>query len=621
MEPLTAEDPDRLGRYQMLAVIGRGGMGQVLLGRAPDGRLIAVKQIHRNLTGSPEFRARFHREVVASQQVTGAYTAGVVDADADAESPWLASEYIAGPSLQEAVTRYGAFTPGALKLLLTGLAMALLEIHRTGLVHRDLKPSNVLLTNDGPRVIDFGIARAMEDDVALTATGAVIGSPAYMSPEQAECRPLTAASDVFSLGVILAMAATGASPFQGTSTPQILYNVLYTTPDTRAVPEPFRAVVDACLAKDPAQRPTPDQLLEAAGRMAVEPVWPSRVRRRIAEYTEESISWADGTARTVPVAAAESTSRRFAPARIAMVAGVVAALVLTAAFAWGTGVPGEAIPMADPPLALTAAESRLLDPCALLAPDVIGEVGKHSGVVKTSTFGCATTLAESSGRSVDVDLDFYVGADDKPALGTAIGWMPVLGSHKEARLCGRSVVTQSGTPLSISVNTSTDKGDTCPVAERVLAAVVRRLSVNPPLKDLPADSAFRIDPCGILDRKVNLEALGDPAKSETVNAHLCTVSGGDWFMNFGFSEKTRPDQIGGKTKETREIGGRTVYVDDIVDGVEWRCYLDVMVRPSSTTKAEVLSIDVHSWGLVKREGACARATLVLESVLAKLPPS
>lgn len=178
MEPLTTDDPDRLGRYQMLAVIGRGGMGQVLLGRAPDGRLIAVKQIHRNLTGSPEFRARFHREVVASQQVTGAYTAGVVDADADAESPWLASEYIAGPSLQEAVARYGAFTPGALKLLLTGLAMALLEIHRTGLVHRDLKPSNVLLTNDGPRVIDFGIARAMEDDVALTATGAVIGSPA-----------------------------------------------------------------------------------------------------------------------------------------------------------------------------------------------------------------------------------------------------------------------------------------------------------------------------------------------------------------------------------------------------------------------------------------------------------
>ncbi|WP_446226543.1 serine/threonine-protein kinase [Nocardia sp. IBHARD005] len=617
MEPLTTDDPDRLGRYQMLAVIGRGGMGQVLLGRAPDGRLIAVKQIHRNLTGSPEFRARFHREVVASQQVTGAYTAGVVDADADAESPWLASEYIAGPSLQEAVARDGAFTPGALKLLLTGLAMALLEIHRTGLVHRDLKPSNVLLTNDGPRVIDFGIARAMEDDVALTATGAVIGSPAYMSPEQAECQPLTAASDVFSLGVILAMAATGASPFQGTSTPQILYNVLYTTPDTGGVPEPFRAIVDACLAKDPAQRPTPDQLLEAAGRITVEPVWSSRVRKRISEYTEEAISWADGTARTVPVVPADSVSRRFTPARIATVVGAVAALVLTAAFAWGTGMEGEAVPMADPPLALTPAEARLLDPCALLAPDVIGDLGKHSGAVTVDTFGCATGLVESSGRAVRVDLNFALSASDKPPTGTAIGWMPVLGDRNEARLCGRYVVTQSGTPLTIALNASADKGDTCPVAERVLAAVVRRLSVNPPLKQLSADSVFRVEPCGLLDRRVNLAAVGDPAKLDTSTAHACTVSGRDWYMNFGFYEKTRPDQIGGKVKATKQIANRTVYVEDL----GWRCYLTVMMRPTVAAKAEVLSIDLHFWGTAKRDGACGRAIPLLESVLAKLPPS
>ncbi|MFD6215252.1 serine/threonine-protein kinase, partial [Nocardia salmonicida] len=191
MKPLGSQDPQQLGRYRLLAVIGRGGMGQVLLGQGQDGRLVAVKQIHRQFTGNPEFRARFRREVLASQQVTGAYTAGVVDHDAESETPWLASEYIAGPGLQDMIGEFGRLNLNGLKLLATGLAMALLEIHRTGLVHRDLKPSNILLTNDGPRVIDFGIARALEDDVNLTATGAVIGSPAYMSPEQAECRTLT----------------------------------------------------------------------------------------------------------------------------------------------------------------------------------------------------------------------------------------------------------------------------------------------------------------------------------------------------------------------------------------------------------------------------------------------
>ena len=296
MKPLGSQDPQQLGRYRLLAVIGRGGMGQVLLGQGQDGRLVAVKQIHRQFTGNPEFRARFRREVLASQQVTGAYTAGVVDHDAESETPWLASEYIAGPGLQDMIGEFGRLNLNGLKLLATGLAMALLEIHRTGLVHRDLKPSNILLTNDGPRVIDFGIARALEDDVNLTATGAVIGSPAYMSPEQAECRPLTPASDIFAVGAVLAMAATGASPFDAASTPQVLYNVLYSSPDTTRIPEPVRALVDACLAKDPSARPTPEQLLDAASRIDAEPVWPVRIRRRIADCQAEAGRWADGTA-------------------------------------------------------------------------------------------------------------------------------------------------------------------------------------------------------------------------------------------------------------------------------------------------------------------------------------
>ncbi|WP_455132666.1 serine/threonine-protein kinase [Microbacterium aurum] len=266
MRPLAPGEPDRLGRYRALAGDRQGRHGRRAARARLEGRLVAIKQIHAHLTGSDEFRDRFRREVLASQQVTGAYTAGVLDFDTESESPWLASEYIAGPALQDVIEEFGRLSIGGMKLLATGLAMALLEIHRAGMVHRDLKPGNVLLTDEGPRVIDFGIARAMEDDARLTATGTVIGSPAYMSPEQAECRPLTPASDVFSVGAILAMAASGTSPFHGASTPQVLYNVLYNTPDLTVVPEPLRAVVAACLAKDPALRPTPEQLLEVRGR-------------------------------------------------------------------------------------------------------------------------------------------------------------------------------------------------------------------------------------------------------------------------------------------------------------------------------------------------------------------
>ncbi|WUC01150.1 serine/threonine protein kinase [Nocardia sp. NBC_00565] len=235
------------GRHRLIAVIGQGAMGRVLLGRSPDGRLVAVKMIHRHLAQNPEFRARFRLEVQASQRVTGAYTAAVMDADPDASEPWLASVFVPGPSLRAAVDQFGPMPLGGLRLLTAGLASALMEIHRAGMVHRDLKPSNVLLAEDGPRVIDFGIARALEGDIQLTSTGSLIGSPAYMSPEQAEGRQLSAASDVFSVGAMLLLAATGQSPFLGASTPQTLYNVVHNRADTSRVPTVLRPVLDACL--------------------------------------------------------------------------------------------------------------------------------------------------------------------------------------------------------------------------------------------------------------------------------------------------------------------------------------------------------------------------------------
>jgi serine/threonine protein kinase len=190
-------------------------MGRVLLGAGPDGRLVAVKQVHDRYAADDGFRARFRREVGASRRVSGAYTAAVMDADVEAVTPWLASVFVVGPSLGAAVEAAGALPADAVHRLAVGLATALVEIHRTGLIHRDLKPENVLLAEDGVRVIDFGIARAAEEEAELTHTGGVIGSPAYMSPEQAEGRMLTPASDVFSLGSVLALALTGRSPSPG----------------------------------------------------------------------------------------------------------------------------------------------------------------------------------------------------------------------------------------------------------------------------------------------------------------------------------------------------------------------------------------------------------------------
>ncbi|MFD4032555.1 serine/threonine-protein kinase [Streptomyces sp. NPDC058637] len=284
--PLGPTDPRRAGPYRLLTELGRGGMGRVFLGVAPDGRLAAVKQVHARLAADEGFRARFRREVEASRLVSGACTAAVLDADTEAATPWLASVFVAGPSLGAAVERSGTLPAETVRRLAVGLVTALDEIHRAGLIHRDLKPENVLLSEDGVRVIDFGIARAAESGnlTELTGTGLVVGSPAFMSPEQAEGRELTPASDVFSLGSVLVLASTGTSPFAGPSTLQELYAVVHAEPALDAVPAGLRGLVAACLAKDPAARPTPAQLLAALGPAApVTRQWPPAVRTAIAE--------------------------------------------------------------------------------------------------------------------------------------------------------------------------------------------------------------------------------------------------------------------------------------------------------------------------------------------------
>src|SRR5690242_6700497 len=238
-------------------------MGRVYLGLSPGGRAAAIKVIRSELAQDPEFRARFRREVAVARQVSGLYTASVLDADADGPEPWLATAYVPGPSLADAVSQHGPLPAPSVLLLAAGLAEALSAIHSAGVVHRDLKPANVLLADDGPRVIDFGISRAAEGS-SLTHTGLVVGSPGFMSPEQAEGREVGPPSDIFSLGAVLAFAATGRGPFGSGSTPALVYRVVHDGPQLDLVPAEIRPVIERCLAKDPAGRPTAASLLAGA---------------------------------------------------------------------------------------------------------------------------------------------------------------------------------------------------------------------------------------------------------------------------------------------------------------------------------------------------------------------
>jgi hypothetical protein len=283
VEDLQPGDPPKIGPYRLVGRLGQGGMGQVFLGVSPGGRPVAVKAIRPDLASDPRFRVRFGREVAAARRVSGMFTAMVVDADVDGPVAWLATAYVPGPSLSEAVESHGPLPEASLLALAAGLAESLIAIHAAGVIHRDLKPSNVLVAEDGPRVIDFGISRAAAESTALTQTGLVVGSPGFMSPEQAMGGAVGPSSDIFSLGAVLAFAATGQGPFGTGTTVTLLYRVVHGSPDLDQVPPAVRPLIERCLAKNPAQRPTADELLAEAGALQVGGSWlPESITRTFA---------------------------------------------------------------------------------------------------------------------------------------------------------------------------------------------------------------------------------------------------------------------------------------------------------------------------------------------------
>lgn len=340
-----ADDPQYAGRYRLEGRLGSGGMGVVHLARSPSGLRIAVKVVHAEYAVDPEFRARFRQEVAAARRVSGAFTASVVDADPNGERPWMATLYIPGPTLSEQVKRNGPLSPDEVRRLAAGLAEALRDIHRAGVVHRDLKPSNVLLAEDGPKVIDFGISRPYDSELR-TETGKLIGTPPFMAPEQFQRpREVGPAADVFALASLLVHAATGRGPFESESPYIVAYQVVHDEPDLAGVPDDLVPLIRACLAKEPADRPTPDAIMAMLPTPEPGPVTTSPVSARVSARVPGAVPGA-GSLPVPPASSPDSPdspdgpdgdsrprSRRLLSLRRAA-AAAVAAVALIAGGAW-----------------------------------------------------------------------------------------------------------------------------------------------------------------------------------------------------------------------------------------------------------------------------------------------
>ncbi|WP_327228243.1 protein kinase [Streptomyces platensis] len=322
ISPLLHDDPHAVGPFRILARLGGGGMGTVYLARSAGGRTLAVKTLHTRLAADTTLRTRFRLEADAARVIGSAHGAVVVDADPQAPTPWLATEYVLGPPLDTAVEAGGPLPEAAVRALGVALAAGLEQLHRSEVVHRDLKPSNVLVTAQGPRIIDFGIARAFGDE-HLTSVGSAVGTPAFMSPEQAGGQEHAVAGDVFALAGVLVFAATGRGPFGGGAPTDLLYRVRFGEPDLGGVPETLRALLVRCLAKDPAHRPSTTELRTALGSNGVAPadrggfaeLLPDAVLREIARRSDEV--WREPPHRLPPPVPAEVP-----PAEAAPVAGL-----------------------------------------------------------------------------------------------------------------------------------------------------------------------------------------------------------------------------------------------------------------------------------------------------------
>ncbi len=465
MEPLATGDPRQVGVYRLHSRLGAGGMGRVFLGFSPAGRAVAIKIIHPELARDPEFLRRFRREVGAAEAVSGAYTAPVVAAGPGDDPPWLATAFVPGPSLTEVVAEAGPLPDAAVWRLAGGLIEALEAVHALGLVHRDLKPSNVLLAVDGPRVIDFGISRAL-DATSMTSSQVMAGHARVHVARAGPGRAGRPAADVFALGSVIAYAATGAAPFGGGEPIAVAYRVVHADPDLSRVPGPLRDLVAACLAKDPADRPPLSGLLSADTDAAVAladvapaSFWPEPVASLVSARQESLRAWVSGTDAIVALsgdrasrAGAPGAGEGAVPDGFVLVGSVFAGLdagrpadaddvtTMASRSGPGSGDLGQA-PDGGP------------QPAAEQAADSVSRAGEEAGLPAGAAAGVAGAAGVGVAGAAGVGAALAASGSD--GGGPAGGTMPGLTDHTSRRWTRRAVYAAVAAVLVAVVSVAT----------------------------------------------------------------------------------------------------------------------------------------------------------------------
>ncbi|MFC9897975.1 protein kinase [Nocardia sp. NPDC127579] len=610
--PLEHDDPRAIGRYRVLGVIGAGGMGRVLLGVGPDGRPVAIKLIRADLVADPESRARFGREVHASARVSGAFTAAVVDADVDGETPWLASLFVPGVPLDIAVSEQGRFGPDATRMLAAGLASALREIHRRGLVHRDLKPGNVILAADGPKVIDFGIARAYEGGAQLTQTGSVLGSPAYMSPEQADSSPLTPASDIFALGSVLVTAATGRAPFTGVSVPNLLYNIVFGEPELSEVPPELRSLLAWCLRKEPGERPTPEQVLDHLHPLpiAVRP-WSPQLHRMIDEQ-ERGLRdlLADPNATMIRPRHAEKVSdarvfargsgnRRRAPVATGALAAIMMLIAAVIVVARDGGGGGGIAPNPLAPLSL--AGLRTIDPCAVLK-QALSPLPDSAEFKPSSWEQCTVKRGETDWVRIE-----FADAGRFHDSGRTVDGVPVLESPgPSADECGRALRPATASP-QVGIVVTVSGG--CAGLDTVLPGVVASLRAAPPQFPDARSTLAVLDVCAALDQVTVDRVLGAGATPAPTAPHVCSWRN----SNLLYVRARLGGPVDGPQYRPVDLGGGMTVYGTATEGTP--CHRHYQHRTRGANQAEVVEVALSKGNIPT---SCAAADDIMRTLIPSL---
>ncbi|WP_433682523.1 serine/threonine-protein kinase [Nocardia sp. CA-119907] len=639
---LQPGDPDRIGRYRLLGQLGAGGMGRVLLGVGPDGRLVAIKQVHAHLITEEDFLPRFRREVQTSARVSGAFTAAVIDFDIDSETPWLASIFVPGMPLDKAVQDCGPLPSAQVRSLAIGLASALRAIHGVGLIHRDLKPANVILAEDGPRVIDFGIARAVEGRSELTHTGSIIGSPAFMSPEQAQSEALTPASDVFSLGAVLAMAAGGKSPFAGSSLPHTLYNIVHTQPDLSGLLPEVRHLVEPCLRKDPKTRPTPAGILDFLGPLPPQAYpWSAAVHEAIraqgaelsALLTDPEATQIVGADTTGPGAGPSfdeklrqlearspnrSDRRKQKRALIGALMGVVvllgAAVTGAVALSGGGSNPDRPNPLAG----FNMTKLRSIDVCAAMNDPLVDSLGEWERKPVFGDWGSCNATA--GGYSITVAAERIDGFRDSSRK---VSGVPVLENPAAANnQCDRALLPAAADPqfgivVRVGATHQGSADELCRISDEAAAALARNLTVKVPQLQNFRGSLARHDPCAVVDTITLKLSIGELVHGTPDLLHTCKWISANTVTVYLWTHTPSNEQ---KPIHFDFGGGNVVDVDE-AEMKSTSCTRDGVYRPATDGRpSEVVTVSVAGSSVGEHpELRCLGARQILQNILDNLP--